>query len=157
MGAELEQAQLGNQQVCQTKQRHQLRGVLGRSAVTDLRQSEALLDDAEGSTLARIRASGFRVDRVTDQPLCLNPARPQLSLRQTARSLHRLVLPCPQVSKTLLHHLGPFNSANVDTPWQRARSARYAGVNTRVPATVCSCKVRHGIQPTDFVTITSAF
>jgi hypothetical protein len=47
LGAELEQTPLGDHQVRQAEQRHQLRGVLGQSTVTDLLQSEAVLDDME--------------------------------------------------------------------------------------------------------------
>ena len=48
LGTEGEQTPLGDHQIRQAEQRHQLRRVLGQSAVTDLLQSEAVLDDVEG-------------------------------------------------------------------------------------------------------------
>jgi len=48
LGAEREQTPLGNHQVRQAEQRHQLRRVLDQSAVTGLLQAEAILDDVEG-------------------------------------------------------------------------------------------------------------
>ncbi|MBV2204552.1 MAG: hypothetical protein KUL87_03950, partial [Pseudomonas sp.] len=43
-----EQTPLGDHQIGQTQQREQLRGVFGQSAVTQLAQAKAVLDDVEG-------------------------------------------------------------------------------------------------------------
>ena len=48
LGAEVKQTSLGDHQIRQSEQRHQLRRVLGQSAVTGLLQPEAILDDVEG-------------------------------------------------------------------------------------------------------------
>ena len=47
LGAELKQSSLGDHQIRQTKQGHQLRRVLGQSAITRLLHAEAILDDVE--------------------------------------------------------------------------------------------------------------
>ena len=71
LGAELEQTPLGDHQVRQAEQRHQLRRVLGPAAITNLFQSEAVLDDVEGMFDLGANASLDRFELVV-QPVNLS-------------------------------------------------------------------------------------
>ncbi len=48
MGVESKQTSLGDHKIRQTQQAHQLRRVLGQSAITHLIHTEAILDDVKG-------------------------------------------------------------------------------------------------------------
>ena len=48
LGVELKQSALGDHQIRQAEQRHQLCGVLGQPSVTSLLQTEAIFDDVKG-------------------------------------------------------------------------------------------------------------